>query len=90
MTSLSPQLSDDIHAQIKDLCAAGDSFAETGALPDALDKYWAAWDLLPDPRTPWSAATWILAAIGDANFQGGDLAAGRVNLAMAMQCPSGW
>jgi hypothetical protein len=35
----------------------------------------------------WNAATWILAAIGDANFLGGDYVAGRDNLSMAMHCP---
>jgi transposase len=31
--------------------------------------YLQAWDLLPEPKTEWEAATWLLAAIGDANFQ---------------------
>jgi hypothetical protein len=48
---------------------------------------WSAWDLLPGPQTDWSAATWILGAIGDVNFQQGNYEAGRDNLAMAMQCP---
>jgi hypothetical protein len=26
------------------------------------------WDLLPEPKTSWEAATWLLGAIGDANF----------------------
>jgi hypothetical protein len=33
------------------------------------------------------AATWILAAIGDANFLSGDFEAGRDNLGTAMHCP---
>jgi hypothetical protein len=32
--------------------------------------------LLPEPQTDWEAATWILAAIGDANFLGDDFTAG--------------
>ena len=35
----------------------------------------------------WEAATWILAAIGDANFLSGDYVAGRDNLLTAMRCP---
>src|SRR5262249_43590057 len=50
-------------------------------------EYWAAWDLLPQPQTQWEAATWILGAIGDANFLGEDFAAGRDNLTLAMHCP---
>jgi hypothetical protein len=49
---------------------------------------WSAWDLLPEPQTDWEAATWILGAIGDVNFQQGNYEAGRDNLAMAMQCPN--
>jgi hypothetical protein len=48
---------------------------------------WRAWDLLPEPKTEWEAATWILAAVGDANFLGADYVAGRDNLATAMHCP---
>ena len=87
MTVSPTELPDDVHARITDLCATGDRLAEAGQLPEALDAYWAAWDLLPPPATEWSAATWILAAIGDANFQGRDYVAGRDNLALAMHCP---
>ena len=43
--------------------------------------------LPPEPKVQWDAATWILVAIGDANFLSGDYAAGRDNLSNAMQCP---
>jgi tetratricopeptide (TPR) repeat protein len=74
--------------QIDALCAQGDSLAEQRNYPDALKAYWAAWELLPEPKQDWEAATWILAAVGDANFLGGDFAAGRDNLANAMHCPN--
>ena len=38
-------------------------------------------------KTEWAAATWILGAIGDANFFSDDFDAGRDNLSMAMRCP---
>jgi len=81
------ELDDAVHEQIKILCAEGDALAGEAKYSDALTKYWAAWDLLPEPPTDWEAATWILAAIGDANFLGGDYVAGRDNLSMAMHCP---
>lgn len=62
--------------------------AEQGDCPGALKHYWSAWDLLPEPQTEWEAATWILAAIGDANFLGNDFEAGRDNLSLAMHCPN--
>jgi hypothetical protein len=81
------ELSDDVHERIQALCKKGDSLADRGRYPAALEQYWAAWDLLPEPKTEWQAATWILAAVGDANFLGENYAAGRDNLTMAMHCP---
>ena len=81
------ELSDQLHQQIQELSAVGDQLAEAGNYSDALSNYWSAWDLLPEPQTDWEAATWLLAAIGDANFLGGDFEAGRDNLANAMHCP---
>jgi hypothetical protein len=80
-------LPDDIHERIQVLCHEGGEFADNDDFANALERYWAAWDLLPAPREKWAAATWILAAIGDANYQNGDYAAGRDNLSMAMHCP---
>jgi hypothetical protein len=81
------ELSDAIHAEIERLCAHGDHLAEGERYSASLAQYWAAWDLLPEPKTQWEASTWILAAIGDANFLAGDFVAGRDNLSAAMHCP---
>lgn len=81
------ELPQTTHESIKALCKAGDALAERGEYPKALDEYWAAWDLLPEPKNQWDAATWILTAIGDANFFGKDYVAGRDNLSLAMSCP---
>ena len=81
------ELPDAVHEEIKRLCAEGDQHAERQSYPDALANYWAAWDLLPEPKTAWEAATWVLVAIGDANYLGGDYIAGRDNLLNAMRCP---
>jgi len=80
-------LDDAAHNEIKRLCALGDEHVRRGEYRDALTQYWAAWDRLPDPRTEWDAATWILAAVGDTNFLAKDYAAGRDNLSNAMSCP---
>lgn len=81
------ELPDRIHEEIKRLCAAGDQHSKRQAYPEALASYWAAWDLLPEPKIDWEAATWILVAVGDANYLGGDYVAGRDNLSNAMRCP---
>lgn len=80
-------LSKEMHGRIKALCADGDLLAQDGNYLSALSQYWAAWDLLPEPQTQWEAATWILGAIGDANYRSGDFVAGRDNLSLAMHCP---
>lgn len=80
-------LSDTTHEQIQQLSAQGDALTEAGHYPDALKKYWAAWDLLPEPKTDWVAATWLLAAIGDASFLSGNYKTGREHLSNAMHCP---
>lgn len=82
------ELSDSIYKEINRLCEDGDGCAERMDFPNALGSYWAAWDLLPEPKTDWKAATWILVAIGDANFHVGDFIAGCDNLSYAMRCPS--
>ena len=81
------KLSDELHEEIKRLCASGDVHAEAGRYPDALEKYWAAWDVLPEPKTHWDAALWILVSVGEVNFFGGDFEACRDNLSQAMHCP---
>lgn len=82
-----PHISDQTQAEIDRLCAQGDVQADLARFPAALDAYWAAWDLLPEPKLDCEAATWILAAVGDANFLGGDYVAGRDNLSTVMHCP---
>jgi tetratricopeptide (TPR) repeat protein len=82
-----PDIPDKLYDEITTLCKEGDTFAEKQDFTAALEQYWDAWDLLPEPQTEWEAATWILAAIGDANFLSGDYAAGRKALANAMHCP---
>jgi tetratricopeptide (TPR) repeat protein len=77
-----------VSKQVDALCAQGDSLAEQEKFADAIKAYWAAWDLLPEPKKDWEAATWILAAVGDANFLSGDFVAGRDNLGSAMHCPN--
>lgn len=80
-------LASNILTEIQSLCETGDQFAGEDEYVPALEHYWQAWDLLPEPQTDYEAATWILTAIGDANYLGGDYEAGRDNLSLAMHCP---
>lgn len=82
-------LSHDVHIKIQKLTEQGDMQAETGDYLDAITSYQEAWELLPEPRTEWEAATWILGAMGDTYFSSGDFEAGRDILTQAMDCPNG-
>lgn len=82
------ELDDNTYSEIQALCAKGDHFAEKGNFSSALEMYWNAFDLVPEPKTVWDTTTWILTAIGDANFLGRDFQAGVDNLSNAMHCPS--
>jgi tetratricopeptide (TPR) repeat protein len=81
------EIDNKTHEEITRLSQNGDAFAENGDYPKALAEYWKAFDLIPEPKTDWDAATWVLAAIGDANFLGNDFQAGVDNLSNAMHCP---
>ena len=82
------ELSEATHSEIQRLSAEGDALANERKYSEAIPVYWQAWDLLPEPKTEWEAATWLLAAIGDANFLGRDYTAGKDNLTTAMHCPN--
>lgn len=81
------ELNDALYSKIQGLCSKGDEHAGNGNYAEALNQYWKAFDLVPEPKTSWEATTWILVAIGDANFLGKDFQAGMDNLSSAMHCP---
>ncbi|WP_159022091.1 hypothetical protein [Formosa sp. L2A11] len=83
------ELDDKTYLDIQDLCEKGDSLVDQENFSLAIENYWKAFDLVPEPKTDWDAVTWILTAIGDANFIGNDFQAGVDNLSTAMHCPGG-
>jgi tetratricopeptide (TPR) repeat protein len=80
------ELSQELHERIQRLCAEGDELLDQGRYEDALARYGSAWQLLPEPRTDWSAGEWIMAAIGDVRYHQGDFAASRQAFMMALKC----
>jgi tetratricopeptide (TPR) repeat protein len=80
------QLSNELHEQVESFCREADDLAWQGQYSVALERYRAAWELLPEPRTQWEAASWLLAAMGDAHFLSGTFAAARDDLMLALQC----
>lgn len=79
-----PNLDDNIHRQVADLCAQGDAAAEAQDFPNAISRYDAAYQLLPVPKEQWEAALWILVAKGDALFQSGQFESARQQFVLAL------
>ena len=84
-----PKLPDELRQMIDKLCQKGDQFAQIDQLDDALDQFEAAWELLPNPRNQWPAATWILMAAGDVHFERRDFVAACETLEQALEMPDG-
>lgn len=81
------ELPDSVYEQLTAFCAEGAVLAEDGRYTAAIEKYWAAWDLLPEPKEEWGASTTVLGAIGELSFVIGDFETGRKTLSFAMKCP---
>jgi tetratricopeptide (TPR) repeat protein len=86
---MAKELPDNIYEVVKRLSREGDEFAKAGDYAQALAHYQRAWDQLPQPRGDWLAATWLLAAIGDAHFLGGDFIQALKAFTDAVQGPQG-
>ena len=84
-----PKLPGDLRQMIDKLCQKGDQFAQIDQLDDALDQYEAAWELLPDPKNQWPAATWIMMAVGDVYFERRDYVAASETLQESLKFPDG-
>jgi tetratricopeptide (TPR) repeat protein len=83
------QLPKELSDMIDGLCRQGDQFAGMEQYDDAIDKYGRAWDLLPEPRSQWPAATWILMSAGDAHFRMKEFDEAADLLADALDYPDG-
>ena len=84
------ELPDDVYTEIQALCARGDELVESGEVTAALDRFNDAWQLLPEPKNDWAAATWILAAIGDTQFTMGKFAESHEAFRNAAAAPEGF
>jgi hypothetical protein len=83
------QLDDRTHQEITRLCQEGDRLVDRGDDAAALDRYYAAWDLVPADKENWEAATWILAAVGEVYFRHRKHDKALHSFQMAVRCPGG-
>jgi hypothetical protein len=79
------ELPDDIYAEVRRLSEEGNEFADRDDVIPALERFQAAWGLLPEPRTQWSAGLWLLASMGDMQFFCEEYASARDSLMTAMR-----
>ena len=85
--AMSKELPDEVHARIAQLSKTGDELADEKKYRAAIEKYVEALQLLPEPITDWEACTWLLTAIGDANFLARAFEQAKDALSDAMHCP---
>lgn len=85
----STELPPGVQAEIQALCEEGDRLADAGGIEGAVETYGRAWELLPDPKEDWAAATWILSAIGEACYMAGLRTSALDALERAVDTPDG-
>ena len=83
------ELGDEVFDKIEVLCDKGDAYLEREKYRSALQKYWKAFNLLPEPQTQYPAGTWLLTVIGDVNFIVKNYKEGVKNLSAAKKFPEG-
>ncbi len=81
------ELSQAVHNKITALSRNGDVLAKQGKHREAVQTYRKALELVPKPISDWQASTWLLVAIGDAQFLARNYEESKGALVEAMKCP---
>ena len=81
------ELSDAIYDFITEQVEIAEAHMEEERYTDALKFYAKALEAVPEPKTDWPAATWLLASMGDACFLSDHFEEGQLHLSNAMHCP---
>ena len=83
------ELPRDIWGKVDALSSQGNDLCDESRFSEAIEKWRAAIELLPEPRVDWEAYTWLSASIGDVQYQVGQLDAARNSLYDALNGPGG-
>lgn len=86
---LGTELPDDLYERVTALSEEGNALCEADEYGAAIARYSSAYDLLPEPKDRWAAATWLLAGIGDCYFQQGLYREALNHFAAAQRCAGG-
>ncbi len=81
------ELPDDTYTEVCRLSTDGNALVNDGDLAGAIVQFERALALLPAPIEDWTAATWLLTAIGETHFFAGDFESARIALNRALLCP---
>ena len=82
-----PDIDDLSYSKILELSKQGDNYWKRKEYAKAIDSYYDALDLVPDPLEVYSARTWLLTAIGESYLLSSDYENARDVLQQAMHCP---
>lgn len=63
------ELDDATYDAVMRASEAGERLMDEGQFAAAFEQFQQVWALLPEPKHRWDAALWVLAALGDAQFQ---------------------
>ncbi len=83
------ELPEDIQIELDNLSEQGSDLCDASKFDEAIQKWRAAMELLPEPRVDWKAYTWLSASIGDAQYQNGQLDEARHSFYDALNGPEG-
>ncbi len=83
------QLKKGFTEDIERICRAAEDYLVEGNTKDAYRKYKEALDIIPEPKTSYETATWILVSIGDMYFKNKQYDMARDYFFEAKNCPNG-
>ena len=83
------QLKKGFTEDIERICRAAEDYLVEGNTKDAYRKYKEALDIIPEPKTSYETATWILVSIGDMYFKNKQYEMARDYFFEAKNCPNG-
>ena len=83
------QLKKGFTEDIERICRAAEDYLVEGNTKEAYRKYKEALDIIPEPKTSYETATWILVSIGDMYFKNKQYEMARDYFFEAKNCPNG-
>ena len=83
------QLKKGFTEDIERICRAAEDYLVEGNTKDAYRKYKEALDIIPEPKTSYETATWILVSIGDMYFKNKQYDMARDYFFESKNCPNG-